>query len=192
MLSGRKTVDCCGICRMQKMFRSRLRLSLAKGRSNMSGISSAVWLTDVDEPRRLVTKTHTHTRSIHADIGNPQIRHTCLLVLTLAGVQNHIQTFITMQLVCCSGTTSAVRAILSSPPSVRSPFPDFPFLLPSPLFLFIPLTLQKPPQTLPVLFSVSLSFSPPPPPPFLPSRSRWCRRVLSSIWLSGLTLWEEW
>lgn len=111
---------------------------------------------------------HTHTHSIHAGIGNPQIRHTCLLVLTLAGVQNHIQTFITMQLVCCSGTTSAVRAVLSSPPSVRAPFPDFPFLLPSPLFLFIPLTLQKPPQTRTLPLLCLILFLPPPLSPFLP------------------------
>lgn len=103
--------------------------------------------------------THTHSHGLHADTRNPHIRHTCLLTLTLAGARTHTHThtFPTMQCVCCSGTTSAVKAILASScfsfplpyfsasshpsftrPSLISPFTAFPLFFPLPSFLFCP------------------------------------------------------
>lgn len=154
------------------------------------------------------SRTRTDIHSFHADAVNAHFSHACshshLQVCTLTHTDN---TSITMQHVCCSGTTSAVTAILPYPCfCFFPPFPCFSALLHPlfphpplsplsfPLSSFIPLILQFTdllslfPSPLPfssfLCLSLSLSIA--------LSRSRWCRRVLSSIWLSGLTLWEEW
>lgn len=119
-------------------------------------------------------KTHTHTT--YPRTGRSR---TTLQVCTYIHALKHL----CMQPVCCSGTTSAVRAILPSQHCYFLPFniscPLSTFIHSSPIFPFIPLILRHPHPT-PIhphhLFSpVSVSL-----PPLLPPEAgdvEWCSAV---------------
>lgn len=156
-----------------------------------SGTDEAIWaeFLNLSESQMLMSQGAVSLEKTHT----PQILALGALIHPCRCA--HAQTLRSMQPVCCSGTTSAVRAILPSQHCYFLPFniscPLSPFTHSSLIFPFIPLILQHPPpHPHPPTSSLflCLSFS----PSIAPTRSRWCRMVLSSIWLSGLTLWVEW